>query len=413
MTKYPLTLTAVSDEKVYDGKALNNKSVKATALANSGHKLSADYEVYDSNGNSIKNGPVDPGVYTKKVSNVQITSGATDVTANYDIKMIDGTLKITGTGGESSRATTTTAYYGNTFTIRSDAPYSEFQYLMIDGQKISADNYTVKEGSTIITLKSAYIQSLKSGSHNYTIVSTSKQVDGSFNVSKAPKTGDGGSMVAWILLLLVMAVAVAIGVFLLQRAGKLGGGKRRGTKNSRTGETLHYPSGKEYVKKPVSTVVPDLDFEPDPEPVYDDDPTMDLMKDFDINLDDFRTEEPRTAAAPTAPRTPVAPVDNAPAEPPVGSFTEPDFGSFSTGEKATEPVTEESPEEELPDIEVEITEEADTTEPETSGPETVPEPKENPEPPRRRGRHEAPDPSDPFTDSWYQSMGLGRHDKKK
>ena len=413
VTKYPLTLTAVSDEKVYDGKALNNKSVKATALANSGHKLSADYEVYDSNGNSIKNGPVDPGVYTKKVSNVQITSGATDVTANYDIKMIDGTLKITGTGGESSRATTTTAYYGNTFTIRSDAPYSEFQYLMIDGQKISADNYTVKEGSTIITLKSAYIQSLKSGSHNYTIVSTSKQVDGSFNVSKAPKTGDGGSMVAWILLLLVMAVAVAIGVFLLQRAGKLGGGKRRGTKNSRTGETLHYPSGKEYVKKPVSTVVPDLDFEPDPEPVYDDDPTMDLMKDFDINLDDFRTEEPRTAAAPTAPRTPVAPVENAPAEPAVGSFTEPDFGSFSTGEKAPEPVAKEAPKEELPDIEVEITEEADTTEPETSETETVPEPKENPEPPRRRGRHEAPDPSDPFTDSWYQSMGLGRHDKKK
>ena len=76
-------------------------------------------------------------------------------------------------------------------------------------------------------------------------------------------------------------------------------------------------------------------------------------------------------------------------------------------------MTEESPEEELPDIEVEITEEADTTEPETSETETVPEPKENPEPPRRRGRHEAPDPSDPFTDSWYQSMGLGRHDKKK
>jgi len=48
VTKFPLTLTAVSDEKVYDGKALNNKSVKATALANSNHTLSADYEVFDS-----------------------------------------------------------------------------------------------------------------------------------------------------------------------------------------------------------------------------------------------------------------------------------------------------------------------------------------------------------------------------
>ena len=428
VTKYPLTLTAVSDEKVYDGKALNNKSVKATALANSGHKLSADYEVYDSNGNSIKNGPVDPGVYTKKVSNVQITSGTTDVTANYDIKMIDGTLKITGTGGESSRATTTTAYYGNTFTIRSDAPYSEFQYLMIDGQKISADNYTVKEGSTIITLKSAYIQSLKSGSHNYTIVSTSKQVDGSFNVSKAPKTGDGASMVAWILLLLAMAVAVAIGAFLLQRAGKLGGGRRKGAKkNPRGKETLRYPSGKEYVKKPVSTVVPDLDFEPDPEPVRDDDPTMDLMKDFDINLDDFRAEVPRT---PVVPKTPAVPAESAPVEPAVGGFTEPDFGSFFTEAEAPaaapEVISEETPveipEEDLPDLEVEIVEEEELPEPEFGfgpepeiepEPETVPEPEVNPEPPRRRGKHEAPDPSDPFTDSWYQTMGLGRHDKKK
>ena len=136
VTKFPLTLTAVSDEKVYDGKALNNKNVKSSALANSSHKLSADYEVFDSNGNTIKNGPVDAGVYTKRVSNIKILSGATDVTANYDITTVDGTLKITDASGASSRATSTTAYYGNTFTIRSDAPYSEFQYLMVDGQKV-------------------------------------------------------------------------------------------------------------------------------------------------------------------------------------------------------------------------------------------------------------------------------------
>ena len=185
VTKAPLTLTAVSDEKIYDGKALNNKNVKATTLANSNHTLSADYEVFDSNGNSVKNGPVDLGVYTKKVTNVKITSGNTDVTDNYDIKLVDGTLKITGSSGESSRATATTAYYGNTFTIRSDARYSEFEYLLIDGQKVSTDNYTVEEGSTIITLKSSYIQSLKKGEHNYTIVSSSKQVEGSFTVQKS------------------------------------------------------------------------------------------------------------------------------------------------------------------------------------------------------------------------------------
>ena len=41
-------------------------------------------------------------------------------------------------------------------------------------------------------------------------------------------------------------------------------------------------------------MIPDLDFEPEPEPVQDDDPTMDLMKDFYLNLDDFRNPEPQT-----------------------------------------------------------------------------------------------------------------------
>ena len=162
---------------------------------------------------------MDAGVYTKRVSNIKILSGATDVTANYDITTVDGTLKITDASGASSRATSTTAYYGNTFTIRSDAPYSEFQYLMVDGQKVAAENFTVKEGSTIITLKSSYIQNLKSGGHNYAIVSTSKQVDGSFTLTKAPKTGDKTSAILWIILLLAAALLIAlafgIGYFLL------------------------------------------------------------------------------------------------------------------------------------------------------------------------------------------------------
>ena len=56
--------------------------------------------------------------------------------------------------------------------------------------------------------------------------------------------------------------------------------------------------------------------------------------------------------------------------------------------------------EELPEQEVET-------------PAEEPEPEKAPEPARRRGKHEAPDPSDPFTDSWYQSVGLGKRDKNK
>ncbi len=315
VTKFPLTLTAVSDSKTYDGKALNNKSVKSTALANSDHKLSADYEVYDSNGNSIKNGPVDVGVYVKKVSNIKITSGTTDVTSNYDITTEDGTLTIrTASGGTSANTVTNTAYYGNTYTIRSDAPYSEFQYLMIDGQKVSTDNYTVKEGSTVVTLKAGYIQSLKTGNHNYSIVSTSKQVDGTFNVSKAPKTSDGTGTALWFILLTAILLAAAVAYFFLRRSSKGNGKKPAPTGGRSTGAksasvrpsaakavagtaAAQYGSSNEKPvprKKPVSDTVMDFetffgaDADTRPRKEEESDPTKDLLPDFKINLDDYR-----------------------------------------------------------------------------------------------------------------------------
>ena len=312
VTKFPLTLTAVSDAKTYDGKALNNKSVKSTALANSDHKLSADYEVYDSNGNSIKNGPVDVGVYVKKVSNIKITSGATDVTSNYEITTEDGTLTIrTASGGTSANSVTNTAYYGNTYTIRSDAPYSEFQYLLIDGQKVSTDNYTVKEGSTVITLKASFIQGLKTGNHNYSIVSTSKQADGTFNVAKAPKTSDGTTSALWIILLAAAAIALAVAFFFLKNSPKRDKKKPAGGQNSKgskgasgvkaaaagtaTGTAAQF--GRQRVpqqKKPVSDTVMDFetffgaDADSRPQKEVEPDPTIDLVPNFRINLDDYR-----------------------------------------------------------------------------------------------------------------------------
>ena len=72
--------------------------MSATALL-SGHSFrSGDgvkFSIYDSRGNLIKNGPVDVGTYTKKVTDVHIIDSAgNEVTSNYDITRIDGTLTI-------------------------------------------------------------------------------------------------------------------------------------------------------------------------------------------------------------------------------------------------------------------------------------------------------------------------------
>ncbi len=95
VTKKPLTLTAESDSKTYDGAPLINKNVRATALASKNHTLSVEYEITNSDGNVIKNGAVNVGTYTKKITSVTIKEGSKDVTSNYSITTVDGKLTIT------------------------------------------------------------------------------------------------------------------------------------------------------------------------------------------------------------------------------------------------------------------------------------------------------------------------------
>ena len=97
---FKLTLTAVSATKNYDGSATFDKksNVSATALV-SGHKFrSGDgvkFSIYDQRGNLIQNGPIEVGTYSKKVTEVHIVdANNNEVTSNYDITRIDGTLTI-------------------------------------------------------------------------------------------------------------------------------------------------------------------------------------------------------------------------------------------------------------------------------------------------------------------------------
>ncbi|GFI49141.1 hypothetical protein IMSAGC020_00337 [Lachnospiraceae bacterium] len=54
-------------------------------------------------------------------------------------------------------------------TIKTDGDYNEFTGVWVDGQEIGRDQYTAEAGSTVITLKPAYIETLTAGSHVITI----------------------------------------------------------------------------------------------------------------------------------------------------------------------------------------------------------------------------------------------------
>lgn len=97
-------------------------------------------------------------------------------------------------------------------TFRSNAAFSDFIRVVLDGKTLDEKNYTVKEGSTIVTLKADYVATLSKGKHTISIVSTSGTATTTFKINakttvdnntKPTQTGDNTQMSLWIALLFV------------------------------------------------------------------------------------------------------------------------------------------------------------------------------------------------------------------
>ncbi len=95
-------------------------------------------------------------------------------------------------------------------TFRSNAAYSDFIRVELDGKTLDEKNYTVKKGSIIVTLKADYVETLSTGEHIIGIVSTSGTAATTFTVNakaadnnNSPQTGDNSMMWLWVALLFV------------------------------------------------------------------------------------------------------------------------------------------------------------------------------------------------------------------
>lgn len=100
VTKYPITITAKSGTKTYDGKEFVLNSVTITAANNKivdGQKIEINVEAQDADGNTVK--AVKVGKYYNVVTQVVIKEGNKDVTSNYDITTVNGTLTIKNSNG--------------------------------------------------------------------------------------------------------------------------------------------------------------------------------------------------------------------------------------------------------------------------------------------------------------------------
>lgn len=81
--------------------------------------------------------------------------------------------------------TYTPTYNGSgTKTIRSSAPLSKFKEVKVDDVTVESSNYTLTKGSTIVTFKEAYLQSLSVGDHTFKIISTDGIASGKITIKK-------------------------------------------------------------------------------------------------------------------------------------------------------------------------------------------------------------------------------------
>ncbi len=115
-------------------------------------------------------------------------------------------------------------------TFRSDAALEDLLGVSVDGRELSKDMYTAESGSTIITLKAEYLETLSAGKYTLSIHSKGGTASAEFTIeakeadkeepgdaviekpgeTDSPKTGDTSNIELWLLFLLVSGGALTI-----------------------------------------------------------------------------------------------------------------------------------------------------------------------------------------------------------
>ena len=100
-------------------------------------------------------------------------------------------------------------------TFKSNAALSDLESVSVDGKVLNERDYDKQSGSTIITLKPAFLETLSVGKHTIEIKSVSGTASAEFTIeakaadptkpgdTTSPQTGDNNSMILWVCLLFV------------------------------------------------------------------------------------------------------------------------------------------------------------------------------------------------------------------
>lgn len=140
-------------------------------------------------------------------------------------KFADGKCTVCGYIDSTSKTVITAGANGtwkkgtnDGLSFTSNAAFTDFQKVQVDGNDLDPANYTVKEGSTIVTLKAEYLETLTVGKHTLAIVSDTGTATTEFTIKAAAdssaQTGDDFNIALYAgLAILAAAGAVGTGIY--------------------------------------------------------------------------------------------------------------------------------------------------------------------------------------------------------
>ena len=108
----------------------------------------------------------------------------------------------------------------NGLTFKSDAAFSDFVEVLVDGKTVAAENYEKREGSIVIQLKASYLATLAAGEHTLTIRSASGEATTKFTIEAEvvpPAPESTNACVLIVVGVVALGACAAVVVFIIRK----------------------------------------------------------------------------------------------------------------------------------------------------------------------------------------------------
>jgi hypothetical protein len=163
-----LDVSLSGSASVDNPNAKPGETVTITAEPDEGCKIDS-ITVKDADGNVLDVTDNGDGTFSFQFPNSSVTI---DVVFKADYKIILGDKASAELGKVK------------TLSFTANGALSKFQSLKINGNVVNAANYTLSEGSTVVTLKASYLKMMEAGTYTLTFVFSDGEVSGTFTLTK-------------------------------------------------------------------------------------------------------------------------------------------------------------------------------------------------------------------------------------